>query len=181
MTAVALSVLAVALIAPAAQGRQRERFFQDLGMGGTFPSQIFLTVIYQDDHGNGEFRPRWAIAYSLQAQVSCNPGGSSELSITKSEHSPDGHFKQKIKKGRFATRFEAELGPEVAPPHGDLTGRITRKNRINGAFNVEDWDPNPGGRENCISSGAFSATPCRSGDPRFIALNIPICRSIAAQ
>jgi hypothetical protein len=177
MTAVALSVLAVAAIAPAAQAKQKERFFQDLSVTGAFPGQIFLTVIYQDSHGNGQFRPRWAIAYGLEAQVSCNPGGQSDLSITKSEDNPYGHFKQRLKKGRFATRFEAELDPQRLPPIGDLNGRVKGKGKVNGSFNVEDWDPNPGARENCISSGSFSATPC--GDPKFTDLKIPLCRRIA--
>ena len=29
--------------------------------------------------GNGKFTPRWAIGYLLDAQVSCNPGGMSDL------------------------------------------------------------------------------------------------------
>ena len=42
MIAVALSVLGVAVIAPAAQGRQEERFFQDPSLTGSFPGQIFF-------------------------------------------------------------------------------------------------------------------------------------------
>jgi hypothetical protein len=99
MTTVALSVLAVAVIAPAAQGKQKERYFQDLNVTGPFPGQVFLTVIYQDSHGNGKFTPRWAIAYSVEAQVSCNPGGLSAFSITKSEDNPYARFKQRLKKG----------------------------------------------------------------------------------
>jgi hypothetical protein len=177
MTTVALSVLAVAVIAPAAQGRQKERYFQDLNVTGPFPGQVFLTVIYQDSHGNGKFTPRWAIAYSVEAQVSCNPGGMSAFSITKSEDNPYARFKQRLKKGRFATAFEARLDPQRRPPIGVLNGRVTPKRKVNGSFNVEDWDPNPGGRENCISSGSFHATPC--GDPKFTDLKIPLCRRIA--
>jgi hypothetical protein len=177
MTAVALSVLAVAVIAPAAQGKQKERYFQDLSVTGPFAGEVFLTVIYQDSHGNGKFRPRWAVAYSVEAQVSCNPGGQSAFSITKQEDNPYAPFKQRLKKGRFATRFEAQLDPQLLPPIGDLNGTVTRKRKVNGSFNVEDWDPNPGARENCISSGSFSATPC--GDPKFTDLKIPLCRRIA--
>jgi hypothetical protein len=174
--AAALAVLAVAVIAPAAQGRQKERYFQDLSITGPFPGQVFITVIYQDNHGNGKFKPRWAIAYSVEAQVSCNPGGISAFSITKNADNGYAPFKQRLKNGRFATRFEAQLDPQLLPPIGDLNGRATR-NAVNGSFNVEDWDPNPGARENCISSGSFSATPC--GDPKFTNLKIPLCRRIA--
>ena len=41
MIAVALSVLALAVIAPAAQGRQKQRFFQDLNVTGPFPVKSF--------------------------------------------------------------------------------------------------------------------------------------------
>lgn len=178
MTVAALSVLAVAVIAPAAQGRQKERYFQDLSVSGPFAGQVFVTVIYQDRHGNGRFRPRWAIAYSVEAPVSCNPGGMSAFSITKSADNPFAPFKQRLERGRFATRFEAQLDPQRLPPIGELNGRVTRNRRVNGSFNVEDWDPNPGARENCISSGSFSATPCR--DPKFINLTMPpLCRRIA--
>jgi hypothetical protein len=177
VTAVALSALAVAVIAPAAQGRQKERYFQDLNVTGPFPGHVFLTVIYQDSNGNGKFRPRSLVAYSVEAQVSCNPGGQSDFSISKSKDNPIVPFKQRLKKGRFATTFEARVDPQLIPPIGDLNGRVTRKGRVNGAFNVVDWDPNPGARENCISSGSFHATPC--GDPKFKNLKIPLCRRIA--
>lgn len=181
LTLVALSVLAMAMIAPAAQGKRTVRLFQDLDVTGSLSGQIFLTVIYQDRHGNGKFRPRWA-GYDLETQVSCNPGGISELIVLKSAANPDVQFKLRLKKGRFATRFESGLSPQLAPPHGDLTGKVSKgrvgKGRINGAFNVEDWDPNPGARENCVASGSFSATPCKSGDPRFSHLDVPICDNL---
>jgi hypothetical protein len=181
LTLVALSVLAVAMIAPAAQGKQTVRLFQDLDLTGSLPGQIFLTVIYQDRHGNGKFRPRW-VGYNLLQQVSCNPGGLSELILLKGAANPDEQFKVRLKKGRFATRLESGLRPEWRPPHGDLTGRVSKgsvgKGRVTGAFNVEDWDPNPGARENCVASGSFSATPCKSPDPRFKHLDVPICDNL---
>jgi hypothetical protein len=177
MTAFALSVLAVAVIAPAAQGRKKERYFQDLSATGPLPSRVFLTVIYRDSHGDGKFKPRSVIAYSVEAQASCNPGGISDLSITKSSDNPFAPFKQRLKKGRFATAFQAQLDPQRRPPMGELSGRVTRKRTVNGSFNVMDWDPNPGARENCISSGSFHATPC--GDPKFQDLKIPLCQRIA--
>ena len=36
-----------------------------------------------------------------------------------------------------------------------------RTARVTGAFDVEDWDPNPGVLENCISYGSYSASPCK--------------------
>ena len=178
LTAAALSVLALAVIAPAAQGRQKERYFQDLSVSGSFPGRVFLTVMYQDSHGNGKFTPRSITAYSVEAQVSCNPGGTSAFSITKSQRNPITPFRQRLKKGRFATAFQAHVDPQLIPPIGDLNGRVTPKRRVNGTFNVVDWDPNPGARANCISSGSFTATPC--GDPKFTArLKIPLCARIA--
>ena len=157
MTAAALSLLALAAVAPAAQVRQEARYFQDLT--GSFPGEIFFTAIFQDKHGNGKFRPRSLIAYYLGVQVSCNPGGPSDLIITKNKDKTVGHFKQRLtKKGRFATRFEAEMDPKLRPPIGDLSGRVTHT-AVNGTFNVQDWDPNPGARANCVASGSFSAGP----------------------
>jgi hypothetical protein len=181
LTVVALSVLAVAMIAPAAQGKRTVRLFQDLDLTGSLPGDIFLTVIYQDRHGNGKFSPRW-VGYDLEQQVSCNPGGLSELILLRGAADPDVQGKLRIKKGRFATRFESGVSPQLAPPHGDLTGKVSKgrvgKGRVNGAFNVEDWDPNPGARENCVASGSLSATPCKSGDPRFSHLDVPICDNL---
>jgi hypothetical protein len=181
LTLVALSVLAMAMIAPAAQGKRTVRLFQDLDLTGSLPGQIFLTVIYQDRHGNGKFSPRWA-GYNLETQVSCNPGGLSELIVLKGAANPDVQFKARLKKGRFATRLESGVSPQWAPARGDLTGKVSKggvgKGRVNGAFNVEDWDPNPGVRENCVASGSFSATPCKSGDPRFSHLDVPICDNL---
>ena len=182
LTVVALSVLAAAVIAPAAQGRQKNLFFQDLSLNGPFSGQILLSVIYRDKHGNGgrpgngKFTPQWAIGYGLEVQVSCNPGGMSDLSIGKNSGNPSIPFKQRLNKGRFANRFEADLDPQLRPPVGEGSGRVTRKGRVHGAFDVEDWDPNPGSRENCVSSGSFSATPCKTGDPRFSDWKMPICR-----
>lgn len=154
----ALSVLAMALPSPAAQGKVKQRQFEDLTVTASFPARIYFTVIFKDNHGNGKFKPRWIVGYALQTQVSCNPGGLSNLFVGKSKESTVAHFKQRLKKGRFATRFEAELDPQLRPPVGDLSGRVTHT-AVNGTFNLQDWDPNPGVRENCTASGSFSAGP----------------------
>jgi hypothetical protein len=158
LIAAALSVLAMALLSPAAQGKQKQRQFQDLTVIGSLPAQIYFTVVFQDKHGNRKFQPRWLIGYALQTQVSCNPGGMSDLFFAKSKQSTVAHFKQRLKKGRFATRLEADVDPQLRPPIGDLSGRVTHV-AVNGTFNVQDWDPNPGVRANCIASGSFSAGP----------------------
>jgi hypothetical protein len=176
LIAVLLSLLAVSVFAPAAQGERRVRLYQDLDLTGTFPGQIFFAVVYQDRHGNGKFKPRWA-GYNLETQVSCNPGGLSELIVLRSANSPDVKFKERLKKGQLAARFESDVSPEFTPARGDLIGKVS-KGRIRGAFNVEDWDPNPGARENCIASGSFSATPCKSGAPQFSDLDFPICDNL---
>ena len=41
LTVVALSVLAAAVIAPVAQGRQKNLFFQDLSLNGPFSGRSF--------------------------------------------------------------------------------------------------------------------------------------------
>jgi hypothetical protein len=154
----ALSVLAIALPSPAAQGKVKQRQFQDLTVIGPYPAQVYFTVIFKEDHGNGKFKPRWLTGYALRTRVSCNPGGLSDLFIAKNSESTVAYFKQRLNKGRFATRFEADLDPQLIPPIGDLSGRVTHT-AVNGTFNVQDWDPNPGARENCIASGSFSAGP----------------------
>ena len=69
-------------------------------------------------------------------------------------------------------RFGSEQ-PESSTLEGDLNGtvlkkqkqgkRVTRTARVNGAFDVEDWDLDPGVTENCISSASYSATQCKRG------------------
>jgi hypothetical protein len=156
LTIAALSVLVMALLSPAAQGKQKQRQFQDLTVTGAFPAQIYFTVIFTNNNRKGKFKPQWIIGYALQTQVSCNPGGVSHLFIAANRDSTVAHFRQRLKKGRFATRFEAGINPQLRPPIGELSGRVTHT-AVNGSFNVQDWDPNPGGRENCIASGSFSA------------------------
>jgi hypothetical protein len=155
---VALSVLVLALPSPAAQGKLKQRQFEDLTVTGAYPAQIYFTVIFKDNHGDGRFQPRWLIGYALRTQVSCNPSGLSDLFIAKNSQSTVTYFKQRLKNGRFATRFEADLDPKLIPPIGDLSGRVGHR-AVNGSFNIQDWDPNPGARENCIASGTFSAGP----------------------
>jgi hypothetical protein len=181
LTLVALLMLAMAMVAPAAQGKRTARLFQDLDTTGPLSGQIFLTVVYQDRHGNGKFKPKW-VGYILQTAVSCNPGGISGLTVLKGAASLDSQFKARVTKGRFATRLESGVNPAAAPPYGDLTGKVSKgrigKGRVSGSFNVADWDPNPGSRENCVAGGSFSATPCKAPDPRYSHLDVPICDNL---
>jgi hypothetical protein len=169
------SLLALAVLAPAAaQGTTKYRYWQDLSVSGPFAGQISLAVAYEDRHGNGKFTPRFAAAYQLRAQVSCNPGGETDFGTGGNAYAKYSYFKEGLTNGRFDHRFEDQFpSPQVAPLKGDLNGtvlkrvkrgnRVTRTARVNGAFDVEDWDPYglAGVRENCISFGSYSATPCK--------------------
>ena len=57
LTVAALSVLAMALLSPVAQGKQKQRQFQDLTVVGSLPAQIFFTVVFLDKHGNVSMIP----------------------------------------------------------------------------------------------------------------------------
>ena len=163
LTVVFASLLAVAVIAPtAAQGTTKYRYWQDLSVSGPFPGQINLAIAYEDKNGNGKFKPRSAVSYNLQVQASCNPGGEIELQLGGNAFAKYNYFVAAVRKGRFAHRFGSEQ-PESSTLEGDLNGtvlkkqkqgkRVTRKARVNGAFDFEGT---------CISSGSYSATQCKS-------------------
>jgi hypothetical protein len=58
------ALLALVLLAPAAQAKKRYGYFQDLSVTSQSPSSIFLTILYKDNHGLEE-----AQAARLQADV----------------------------------------------------------------------------------------------------------------
>ena len=68
------ALLALVLLAPAAQAKKRYGYFQDLSVTSQSPSSIFLTILYKDNHGNGRFTPRVADSYRLEAPVNALPG-----------------------------------------------------------------------------------------------------------
>ena len=43
-------------------------------------------------------------------------------------------------------------------------GRVVRTARVDGTFNIEDWDPfgPTGAQQNCTSSGSYSASTCKT-------------------
>jgi hypothetical protein len=162
---------------------------------GPFPGQISLAIAYEDRHGNGKFTPRYAAAYQLRVQVSCNPGGETDFGIGGNAYAKYAYFAPAITNGRFDHRFEDQFeNPQRAPWKGDLNGtvlkrlkrgnRVTRTARVNGTFEVEDWDPiyPPGTAfQNCTSFGSYSATPCKRwrskrDRPRwYTEWKVPIC------
>jgi hypothetical protein len=175
---IALALLiGAALAVPTAQATRfdphaRNRYFQDLSVTGPFPGRIVIGVLYRENR-HGEFTPREAVAYSLQVGVSCNPGGEALFDAGGDAASKYAYFHQRLTNGRFSHRFENQFeNPALAPVKGDLSGRVlkrlkrrgrvTRTARVNGTFNVEDWDPygQAGVQENC-SSASYSATPCK--------------------
>ena len=172
-------LIGLVLAVPAAQATRfdphaRNRYFQDLSVTGQFPGRIVIAVLYRENR-HGEFTPREAVAYDLRVGVTCNPGGDSVFGIGGDAHSYFAYFDHPLTNGRFSHRFEDQFEtPALAPWKGGLSGtvlkrlkrggRVTRTARIDGTFNVEDWDPYwPGGaQDNCTSpASSYSATPCK--------------------
>ena len=173
----------------------RYRYFQDLSVSGQFPGRIIFGALYGENR-HGEFTPRALVSYHLQTGASCNPGGSTDFGIGGNAFAKYAYFGATLTNGgRFFHAFGSELPDTATPnPKGDLSGmvlkrlkrggRVTRTARIEGTFNVEDWDPfgQAGVRENCTSSGSYSATPCKRrmppGTPNFSRWkrwNVPKC------
>jgi hypothetical protein len=169
------SLIGVALVVPTAQAAvsvPRDRFFQDLSVNSKvrLPGRIVIVVQYTKNR-RGEFTPREAVGYSFQAGAICSPG-QSLFAAGGNAISPFAEFHPVVTNGRFSHRFENQAeNPSLAAARGELTGtvlkrlkrrgRVTRTARIDGTFNVEDWDPFPGVQENCTTSGSYSATPCK--------------------
>jgi hypothetical protein len=189
--AICAALLAVAAIAPAgAESATKVRAFQDLSLDGGSPGEFFVNVQFKDRNGNHRFTPRYAVGYRLQAALSCTPGGRSSLEIAGNAYAKYAYFKEKLSRGEFTHPFGSEL-PESTSLRGDLSGRVPeplRRNglpkheaRVDGAFGVDDWDPTPGVRENCVTSGSYSATPCKRkrakrDQPRWYReWDVPVC------
>ena len=166
MLAVVAPLVAAMVLAPAAQAKKRYGYFQDLSVTSQSPSSIFLTILYEDDHGNGRFTPRAAVSYSLEAPVSCATGNPGDLHISGNEFNPYGYFREPLRNGLFSHEFENQYEqPQTAPLKGYVKGNVlTRQMRgspqINGSFHVLAWDPSPG-IAGCTSVGWYSATPCK--------------------
>lgn len=166
--AVTASLLALVLLAPAAQAKKRYGYFQDLNVSSGFPGRIFLTVLYKDHHGSGKFTPRVADSYRLDSGVTCSTGNPGELQISGNEFNKYGYFREPLRNGLFSHRFENQFeSPQTAPLKGVVKGNVlTRHKRgnpqINGSFLIQDWDPAPGITD-CtnIGSAFYSATPCK--------------------
>lgn len=173
------SLIGAALVVSTAQAfradpqHTRYRYFQDLSVTGQFPGRIIFGVLYEENR-NGEFTPREVVSYHLQDGASCNPGGATDFGIGGNAFAKYSYFAVTLTNGRFSHRFGSEL-PEaqVSSLKGDLSGTVlkrlkrgggvTRTARVDGTFNVEDWDPwgLTGVLENCTSSGSYSATTCK--------------------
>lgn len=175
--AVAASVIASGLAVPTAQGARldpqhtRYRYFQDLSLSGQFPGRIIFGAVYREN-SHGVFTPRALVSYHLETQVSCNPAGDSAFSIGGNAESKYGYFYATLTNGHYSHRFGSEL-PESASIEGRIDGtvlkrlkrggRVIRTARVDGTFNVDDWNPfgATGVRENCTTTGSYSATPCK--------------------
>ena len=167
MLVIALAaLLVIALLAPAAQAKKRYGYFQDLKIDPG-PGQIFLTVLYKDNHGNGKFTPRVADSYRFETGVSCATGDPGELQFSGNEFNKYGYFREPLRNGLFSHKFENQFEqPQTAPLKGYVKGNVlTRKKRktpqINGYFYIADWDPAPGIADCMMPSQFYSATPCK--------------------
>src|SRR5688500_10110945 len=133
LTAVVISLLTAALLAPAAQAGSKTLRFQDRSVSGG--GEIRLDVVYANKQPKGKFTPRRVVLYLLEiVPVSCNPAG---------EHFMAGFGPNdpiKITKGKFTHDF-AEEGFA-----GTLRGKVTRSPaprspaRAVGSFDVTDVD-----------------------------------------
>ena len=179
LLSIALALLiGSALAVPTAQAARvespaRYRFFQDVSIPRfEFPGRILFGVRYERNR-HGEFTPRVAVGYRLQVGMNCNPGGSSLFSIGANAFSKYGYFSEVLTNGHFSHPFGSEL-PDPSLIKGDLIGtvlnrlkrggRVVRTARVDGTFNVEDWDPFglAGVQENCTTSGSYSASTCKT-------------------
>ena len=151
----------------------RYRYFQDLTVTGAHTGRVVFAVLFEQNR-KGNFTPREMVSYNLRTQVSCNPGGVSELGIGGNAFAKYSYFMESLTNGHWAHRFEDQFeNAQAAPLKGDLSGtvlkrlkrggRVTRTARVDGAFDIQDWDPYglTGVQENCVSSGSYSATPCK--------------------
>ena len=149
----------------------RYRYFQDLTVTGAHTDRIVFAVLFANRKGNST---REMVSYDLRTQVSCNPGGVSELGIGGNAFAKYSYFMEPLTNGHWAHRFEDQFeNAQAAPLKGDLSGtvlerlkrggRVTRTARVDGAFDIQDWDPYglTGVQETDISSGSYSATPCK--------------------
>jgi hypothetical protein len=201
LTIALASLIGAALAVPTAQASRvdpqhtRYRYFQDLSVSGQFPGRIIFGVLYEENR-KGEFTPQELDSYHLQVGASCNPGGATLFGIGGNAFAKYAYFYAPLTNGgRFFHTFGSELPDTATPnPKRDLSGTVlkrlkrvggvTRTARIDGRFNVEDWDPygQAGVRENCTSSGSYSATPCKRrmppGTPNFSRWKrwkVPVC------
>lgn len=158
----------------------RYRFFQDLSVTSSFPGRIFFGVLFKEN-SHGELTPREVVSYRLEVGVSCNPGRDSVFGIGGNAFAKYAYAAATLTKGRFAHAFGSEV-PEGYPLKGDVSGtvlkrvkrggRVTRTARVDGTFNVADWDPGglTGVQENCTSFGSYSASTCK---PRYMSPRAP--------
>ena len=162
-----VALLVVVLLASAgAQATVKHRFWQDLSLNGPFAGRISLAIAFEDTNGNRRFKPRYASAYDLDVQTSCDAPDDPWHSLGGNAFSKYSYFKGALRNGGFAHRFENQAeNPQTAFVHGDLTGKLVWRGkwikRVKGSFEVEDWDIYPATDSNCTSLGSYDATRCK--------------------
>lgn len=189
--AIFVSLLAMALLAPASVGTTvKHRFWQDLSLSGPFAGRITLAIAFEDTKGNRLFKPRYASAYELKVQTSCDAPGDPWHKFNADAFPSSGfgpYFNPPLHNGRFDHRFENEYAPLEGPVHGDLTGKLVWRGkwvkRVTGSFDVEvTGTSGPPPTSSCTSLGSYDATRCKS--PRYKRdrpewwrrWKVPVCR-----
>lgn len=185
------SLLAVALIAPAAQGATKVRHFQGVDFGiapGFYPGGLItLDVVFKNKRGDRKkFTPRQLIRIDLK-RVALRCEGppppmeawtllttTLETKIKLKKSPPPVATKPKV--GRYAFGFVHGFTAFT----GTISGKIDKVNgrgkpRAHGSFTFEDFDFPGSGPDNCSNSGRTgwsTPRPCRTPNEGG---SLPIC------
>ena len=189
LTAVVGSLLAVALIAPAADAATQVRHFQ--GDFATLPpsqsgGQISLDFVFKNTRGNkGKFTPRQlTLAGFENVPLRCmnSPGQlttsiPTQIKLAKTARSPS---QAKAKANRYSYSFSSAFSSFT----GTFRGRVYKVNGrgkvlVIGNLTIQDLDFSGSGPTNCSTGGVrgWAASQCRTATETG---SLPICRERAA-
>ena len=171
LTIALVSLVGAAVAVPTAQAATRTRYFQDVGNPGH--ASIKLKVTYNDDHGNGQFKPR-SVAYEAEVRVFCNP------QVTGASVPSSSTGRIKVRKGSFKYSYSSPVPGTTPSNTGSASGSLTNqpKAQLNGIVEIFSYTTPPG-LLNCTSDGPmpYFATPCRPlhNRPPYIKPSLPGC------
>ena len=165
LTVALMSLLAAALIAPAAEAASKTLHYQDRGIepGG----EVLLDILWKNKKAHGPYTPRRLTLYHFElVAISCQMGGDRVMAAFGPTTSV------KLTRGSFFHDFQEE--GFTGSLSGELRLAAVRGNRrVDGSFEVVDADFPPDAM-NCSTNGLrrYSATPCRTGT----GTKLPPCR-----